>query len=39
MARNSKKKGKFEIKFNPEKRKEFLSGFKKRKNERRKKAK
>ena len=28
------KKGKFEIKFNPEKRKEFLTGFRKRKVER-----
>ena len=34
--KEGKKGGKFEIKFNPDKRKEFLTGFKKRKEERKK---
>ena len=38
MSKTKNKKGKFEIKFDPKKRKEYLTGFKKRKDERRKKA-
>lgn len=39
MAKKSGRKSKFEVKFDPGKRKEFLTGFRKRKDERRKKAK